>query len=329
MTTLLSAVTLEDYAHRIGYQDCAFFGVNHPNNVNYACREIWTLDQRQSVEMALLQAQDMIENVLGYFLTPKWAVDEQHTFRDVLPLNWCHLIEMGVVDDSMISSAAVIAYITDPVVVTVLNVTCPVADIHVMFHDTDTEIMPTLKTLIGGTLTLEIPWCRLVDPAYQDNPANGLTHADVLTWGAPSVDIRCITNDNTAYMTLHRREFCNCDDYAGTGCAYIKNNKLSFISVIPDTTLCGCWEFGTFSYRSGLQQLTQQHKDAVIRLAHSLMPDEPCGCKITQRLWERDRKAPEILTRERINCPFGLSDGAWNTWVWVNTMKVVRGGFWQ
>jgi hypothetical protein len=30
----------------------------------------------------------------------------------------------------------------------------------------------------------------------------------------------------------------------------------------------------------------------------------------------RDRKQSEVLTRERLNCPFGPSDGPWFAWRW-------------
>jgi len=55
------------------------------------------------------------------------------------------------------------------------------------------------------------------------------------------------------------------------------------------------------------------------------MPEEPCGCEVAQRLWRRDRHVPEVLTRERINCPYGLSDGAWQAWRFTQSMKLVRG----
>jgi hypothetical protein len=329
MTVIFPAVSLAEYAHRIGYRDCAFFGVNHPNNDQYACREIWSLAQRQAIEMSLLQAQDMVERAASFFFVPKWVVDEEHKFNRYQMLNWCYLIDVGVMTDTVISAAIVPGFVNDPEVITIPNVTCAIDDIHVMFGGTEQEITPTVKTLAAGVLTLEIPWCRLVDPAYQDNPLYGLEYADIATWGAASVDVRCLTNDDTSYMTLHRREYCNCDDYAGTGCAYIRNHKLSFLSIVPSTVFCGCWDWGTISYLSGKTTLTQQDKDCIIRLAHSLMPDEPCGCTITQRLWQRDRRVPEILTRERLNCPFGMSDGAWNTWSYVNNIKVVRGGLWQ
>jgi len=56
------------------------------------------------------------------------------------------------------------------------------------------------------------------------------------------------------------------------------------------------------------------------------MPKEPCACDIVQYYWERDRNMPEAFTRERANCPFGMSDGAWIAWRFAQTLKTVRGG---
>jgi hypothetical protein len=71
-----------------------------------------------------------------------------------------------------------------------------------------------------------------------------------------------------------------------------------------------------------LTPLTRQVEDAIVRLAHSKMPDEPCGCDMLQRHWKRDRNIPQVLTRERINCPFGLSDGAWFAYRQAATLKI-------
>jgi len=52
-----SAIPLARYAEIIGYQDCAFFGISHPGNDNFACREIWTKSQRDEVQFHLSEAQ--------------------------------------------------------------------------------------------------------------------------------------------------------------------------------------------------------------------------------------------------------------------------------
>lgn len=80
------------------------------------------------------------------------------------------------------------------------------------------------------------------------------------------------------------------------------------------------------NYLSGLTALTAQDKSMIIRLAHAKMPNEPCGCDITQHMWSRDRNIPQILTAERLNCEFGLSDGAWMAWKYANKKAAIRFG---
>jgi len=60
-----------------------------------------------------------------------------------------------------------------------------------------------------------------------------------------------------------------------------------------------------------LRTLDTKLKMALVRLAHTLMPAEPCGCKIVQARWEQDRKIPAVVTREQLNSGFGAMDGAW------------------
>ena len=78
------------------------------------------------------------------------------------------------------------------------------------------------------------------------------------------------------------------------------------------------------NYLSGMDPTSPQAEDAIIRLAHSKMPEEPCGCSVAQRLWKRDRSVPSLLTAERLNCPFGLSDGAWIAWKFAMALKKYR-----
>jgi hypothetical protein len=55
----------------------------------------------------------------------------------------------------------------------------------------------------------------------------------------------------------------------------------------------------------------------VYRLAHARMGEQPCGCALHERQWSLDRTVPSILTAERLNCPFGLEQGAWGSYTWV------------
>ena len=52
-----NAISLTRYALRVGYMECAFFGVVHPDNAQYACRQLWTQAERDMIAWALAEAQ--------------------------------------------------------------------------------------------------------------------------------------------------------------------------------------------------------------------------------------------------------------------------------
>ena len=333
------AVSLARYAERIGYRECAFFGVNHPDNADYACRTIWTQAQRTMVTDALAQAQGLIEDELRYPLCPRWITDERQFYRVPVQARWGHVISGGVVSDTVIQAGVAVVYTSDPATVTVNGVTCDVEDIHVYHAGTDEEIVPETITLVAGVLTLSIPWCRLVDPDYQDNPEDGLAYADVATWGAVTVDVHCITNDPSTQAKIVIDPSCLCTSAPCTeteydACIRVRLPEIGSVEVSRADYESGAWvrktlcytpSFVELNYLAGLSSLPRQAEDAIIRLAHSLMPEEPCGCDVTQRLWRRDRNVPTVLTRERINCTFGLMDGAWFAWQWSQANKLRRG----
>ena len=51
------------------------------------------------------------------------------------------------------------------------------------------------------------------------------------------------------------------------------------------------------------------------------MPRMPCGCEKFVLSWEEDNNIPNTMTRERVNNPFGLKDGAWHAWAWMIDQK--------
>ena len=88
------------------------------------------------------------------------------------------------------------------------------------------------------------------------------------------------------------------------------------------------YELVRLNYQAGLRTLDTAMKSALVRLAHARMASEPCGCDIVRRLWERDRKAPDVLSRERLNCPFGPSEGAWVAYKLAQSRKLYRMNVW-
>ena len=66
-----------------------------------------------------------------------------------------------------------------------------------------------------------------------------------------------------------------------------------------------------------------QSLKAIMRLAHSRLPKEPCGgCEIVRGIWRQDRNIPEIIEHARFRNPYGeTTDGAWYAWTWTKSVK--------
>jgi len=333
------AVGLAQYAHRIGYMECAFYGVVHPDNADYACRAIWTEAQRDDMAAYLAHAQELIEEELGYPLVPRWITNEPHLYRTPVQSRWGHVISGGVKSETVIQDGAAVNDAADPAVVTVNGVTCAEENVHVYFAGTDEEIEPTDVSITAGVLTITIPWCRLVAPAYRNQTDEGLAYADAATWTAQTVDVHCIVNDTStqAHLLALPSACCTTTPCSATeydACILVRMPEIGSLGVQRADYADGAWTRKAFcyspstmslNYYAGLLELPRGAEDAIIRLAHALMADEPCGCDVTQRLWRRDRNVPAMLTRERINNPWGINDGSWYAWMWTQARKLRRG----
>lgn len=330
------ALPLVRYAQRINYRECAFFGITHPDNARYACRELWSQHQRENVQQALLLAQEQIERVINYPLAPKWYTDEMHLIRDergkhinLYQTSVGHIIAPGVMSETMIAEDAYVDYAHEPAEIIIPNVTCAVEDVHVFHANTDVQISTTKKVIEDGVLTIQIPWCRMLDPKYwyETDP---IMYEEVITWGAHEVDVKCIANDDTTQAVLHGRRYCaKCETQTTDACMYVKQPRFGLVTIAPEACTCGHYDGVSLNYYAGQRGITRIAEDAIIRLAHAMMPTEPCGCEVTQRMWARDREMPKyFLSRERINAPFGMTEGAWYAWIFANSQKQLRGSLW-
>lgn len=335
-------ISLARYAQIIGYAECAFFGVNAPGNVALACRTIWTLEQRRNIAKYLAEAQSAIEDVVRYPLSPKWFVNEEHDLRCPVMADWTRIIAAGVRAESVIEEGATVVLssgnaINDPASIAVATSVTNADEIHIYHPDSQAEIFPSSIAISGGTATIEIPRCRLV--ADQDNPPEGWEYADDANF-LDEVDVRRVYNDPSTNATLVTQGgTCNCgscSEEIGTACMFITDKQIGAVSVRPATytgaawlttsTLCRGYARVRLNYLAGLTTLSPLLEDAIVRLAHAKMPNEPCGCDVAQGVWKRDRNIPDLLTRERINNDFGLSDGAWAAWQIASSKKLLRAG---
>lgn len=331
-----SAVRLARYASIIGYPECNFFGVNADIDTGFQCREIWTKDQRDMVLKYLAEAQYEIEQVTGYPLSPKYIGQGQsaeyqdwQVFRKRIVTKYARFIEAGIEATSDISLGAVVNHAADPAVIGPIATTVTSGnEIHIYHPGLDVEIDPSSITIAGGFVTIEIPRCRMVKQSVADNPSTGLAYNDLSNFEA-TVDIKRIYTNRATQATLTYLSSCSgCTETTLSGCIYVRDKTVGIIDIqlsSSNNNLCGCCpENIKLNYKAGADVLTRQAEDAIVRLAHAKMPSEPCGCDVVKRLWKRDHDIPEVLDRERLNCPFGLNNGAWIAYQFAQAMKVYR-----
>lgn len=358
-----SAVTLARYAHKIGFDECQFWGVyneNIPTGSRGLCRDIWTLAQRQDVAYYLGEAQKEIEDITRYPLQPTYVVgtitDDSHgdwRFVDqprypVLPLvetKWARVIEPGVRAAYLVGDGTAVNHATDPAVVTVAALAgIEASQVEIYHTGSNQRITPSQVTVSGaGVITVNIPRCRMVLPSLANNPPEGLAYTDLGNF-ATTVDVVVVCTDPSQQAVLVSSHQCSttcatsgCQQYTYTGCIVVEEPDIGGIRIARGTYADGAWTgvstcSGTYqtvqlNYLAGLTRPSQQMEEAIVRLAHSKMPTSPCGgCDPVSYMWKRDRETPDMMTRERFNCPFGMSNGAWIAYKFTQATRVQRAG---
>lgn len=323
----IGALPLATYAVQYARYENAFWGVAKEGEPGSA---IWTLFERQELARALCEAQDEIEGVTEYFLEPKWLEEEEHPCspKGVYLLERNHLIAGGVRATSIIEEDASVSHVTDPAIVAVSTTVTDPAEIKVYYPDTTQEITPLKIDLAGGTATIYIPRCRLVGIDYVDNPEYGLEYANTALF-QDTVDVIRVYNDTSDVGHFVRRQAGKCTETTVDLCMTIKDKEISHIVAYQNSTPSGLCrsvavEQAKFNYVSGLSYISNIAELALVRLAHSKMPGEPCGYDPIKEMWRRDNNTPPVLTVERLECQFGLSDGAWMAWKFAGQVSVDR-----
>ena len=120
---------------------------------------------------------------------------------------------------------------------------------------------------------------------------------------------------------------CDDDCYTNQGGLDLVNTSDGLVSLknCSHSFRSKCETIGLYYY-SGETTLTQTAIAAIIKLAHSKMPEEPCGCDVVMKLWRKDKEVPPVISSERAKCPFGINDGAWVAWKWVQSLRKFKVG---
>ncbi len=346
------AVSLARYCEILNIDECGFWGVYYdgqPAN----CRTLWIKPERDMIQRQLLEAQEEIQEVTRYPLTACWIQGDRQPYKFPLLARWNKVIQGGVPAMAYIDDDAVVDHSSDPAVVgPIATSITDSSEVRVYFAASLTndmvEITPSRIVLTGGLLTLYIPRCRMVHPDNWNNTRQGLDYTD-LTNFCSVVDVMRVYNDPSTHATMVWPHVCttsggvsgctcpSCSEYTQDACILVQHGRIGKLGILPGTysdgswtrqtsSCCGTPDYVELNYQAGMVPITRQAEDSVIRLAHSKMPNEPCACEMVRYYWERDRNVPEVFTRERLNCPFGMADGAWIAWRFASTLKTVRGG---
>lgn len=341
--TELSAVKLARYAQLVGYDENPFWGIAH-NVGDHPCKYIWLLEDRAMVAKYLYEAQMEIEQEINYLIGKQWTTEYKKAYRCPMLTKYGYVDAFGIQHIDTIANGSTVDHSADPCVIGPIATTVTdTSEIAIYHPGTTIEITPGSITIAGGNVTITIPMCRLVMPSHADNPEVGYDYSTYGTdWGEHTVDVKRRWNDTSTQAILSTNHKCSlacsnsgCTGYTQSACGYVKNPRLGVIEVYPADYVNGCWikkscscsgyDEAQMNYLSGVD-LNPQLEDMIIRLAHSKMPSEPCGCDPLRQLWDRDRKVPEAMSVQQAACPFGQSNGAYTTWLFARAIKLVRGG---
>lgn len=347
----LLAVKIATYARIVGLSECVIYGVNDGVTASQ-CDPVWSHAQRLMLYRYLLEAQGEVEQVTGFHLHPTYDADERIRYRLPLVAKWSKIIQVGTQTIDDIVDGEAIDYSSDPAVIgPVATSVTDENEIAVYHPGTDVQVIPSKITIAGGFVTIEIPRCRLVNDASQDNPETGWAWADVPPSASSpfddTADLKRIWYDSHYGAELvypHRASdgacgICGmtCEEFAHPACAWIRKAETSVLDILKaDYTGSFTWtlpacagrraSYARLDYLSGMSPTTPQAEDAIIRLAHSKMPIKPCGCDTANQVWTRDRNIPTALSQEQAANPWGMSDGSFIAFKWANSMKVWRSG---
>jgi hypothetical protein len=338
-------VPLARYAQLTFHQECQFFGVENGASTPYFCKRYWTKENRDQVTMYLNEAQRLLEESLNFTLSKIWIADEQHPSQASYHTRWGYLIEPGIraVDDIELCAPVDLQgsfAILDPAIVGPIAYTGLIEEeIKVYYPDTDIEIHPSFIDLDGVWLTIEIPRCRLVtqDAQLLNTENSGIEYTDDGNF-LSCVDVKRVYNDPSTQAVMTTLGNCldaPCAEETETGCILIKNAVTGYVKISPATYSNGAWTRNSccqeyvkvlLNYHTGVLPRNMNPEQQVMRLAHSLMPESPCGCDWVKQYWDNARSTPTFLHKDRLNNPYGLGDGAWMAWRWVITNRLIRGG---
>lgn len=349
------AVSLPRYAKLVNYEEAAFWGVVTENRWQRGGGPLWAEGDRMIIELSLAQAQQQIEDYIKYPLCKTYVagtvqdvynhdyrwVDQQRLHCAYTTLTrYPRLIEPGIRATTILAQSETLTF--DSQLATVGPIAVSFTDpeqVKIFYPGGDRQIIPSKVSITGGNLTIEIPRYRLVKGEYLNTPEGGIMYED-FSFFLETVDVIRIYTDPSTQAVLVRPNCTNnncsggCTECTQTGCIYMLDPEIGSISINPATYSSGAWSTKIYCgsgysiarlyYACGLLYLTPEAEKMIVSLAHSKLYGPPCSSDALVELWKHDNVVPRMLTRERINCPFGTSEGAWSAYLWAKKFVARR-----
>lgn len=357
LSTPNCAVPLPRYAKLLNYEEAAFWGVVTENRWERGGGPLWKEGERMVVQLALAQSQQQIESFIGYPMCKTWVAGrvqdvynndlrwvDQQVIRCAgrIVTKYPRLIEPGIRATQMVETGAVLTFGTKLATVGPIAVTfTDPREVKIYYPDSDRRIEPSRVVISGGNLTIQIPRYRLVITDLLNTPEGGILYEPLENFLSTVDVVRVYTDPSTQAIFVRpncRNNNCSggCTECTQTGCMYLLDPEIGYVDVRPATWDVDAEEWNSkivcrtgysrvrLHYACGMEYLTPEAEKVVISLAHSKLYGPPCSSDAIVDMWKKDNEIPRMLTRERINCPFGTSNGAWNAYLWAKQFKSVR-----
>lgn len=348
------AVSIPRYAKIVGYDEPSFWGVVYENQSRFDCSELWTEASRMRLQNALAQAQQMLEQFIGFPLCPTWIVGtvqeepnldnrwvDQQSYKFRVLTRYPRLIAAGVRAEETVASSVALTHDDKFGSVTLTIDFDDPDEVFVFYPGSRRRVYPSSVVIVGDQLTIKIPRYRLVRQDYLDTPQGGIMYEDMDAYLA-SVDVVRVYNDPSVNAVLVRpgchNNLCSggCTECTHAACMYIRDSNIGYVDLKPalwdadggawnSKIICGTgYTIARLHYLCGMQKLNLQAENAIVHLAHTLLHTPPCSCDWLKSMWEKDREYPALLTREILNNPFGKGNGAWTAYTWAKSIASVR-----
>jgi hypothetical protein len=342
-------LTLDMYRRIMNIPMCVFNGVEDPDESKFACDHIWLQWQREELAHALRMAEDTLAGQLMFTLGLEYQVSRQEPWVEPHQLDWGHIVGGGIQGLTTIALADIVAqdFTIDPATITVAQSHFPggADEIYIIETYSGLEIVPDRIDTLGVNYIIYISQCKLIEWDNLRNQTVSILYDNTFpgaTW-LKFADLTLYREylDDSTQATITYGPWCDCacagTACAGTsytGCVYVIDAEISKVRIQMANYSAGSWtcalpilSSGCYAgdkvsvhYQAGTISIPGYER-AIIRLAHSYMDWEPCGCAAFDYAWHRDRQIPSVLTAERVNCPFGMTDGAWFAWQWAEVHK--------